>query len=63
MLRRGRRVVDRLDSIVRVAFEGNAVVLEKWRVAKRVQAIRGGSSSAADETLLTPPPAPQPAAA
>jgi hypothetical protein len=63
MLRRGRRVVDRLDSIVRVAFEGNAVALEKWRVAKRVQAIRGGSSSAADETLLTPPPAPQPAAA
>jgi len=64
MLRRGRRAVDRLDSTVRVAFEGNAVVLEKWRVAKRVQAIRGGSSQATEETTLqTPPPAPQPAAA
>lgn len=36
MLRRGRRAVDGLDSVVRVAFEGNLVVLEKWRVAKRV---------------------------
>jgi hypothetical protein len=65
MLRRGRRAVDRLDSIVRVAFEGNAVALEKWRVAKRVQAIRGGTSSATEDTTLepTPAPAPQPAAA
>jgi hypothetical protein len=65
MLRRGRRAVDRLDSIVRVAFEADPVVLEKWRVAKRVQAIRGGGSSTAEEATieLTPPPAPQPAAA
>jgi hypothetical protein len=65
MLRRGRRAVDRLDSTVRVAFEGNEVVLEKWRVAKRVQAIRGGSSSSPiDVTTLEPtPPGPQPAAA
>lgn len=64
-LRRGRRAVDRLDSIIRVAFEGDAVALETWRVAKRVQAIRGGGSvSAIEETTLEPtPPAPQPEAA
>ena len=64
-LRRGRRAVDRLDSIVRVAFEGNEVVLEKWRVAKRVQAVRGGSSVALELETIEPtlPPAPQPAAA
>jgi hypothetical protein len=63
MLRRGRRAVDRLDSVVRVAFEGNEVVLEKWRVAKRVQAIRGVSSSANEVTPVEQLPAPASTAA
>lgn len=65
MLRRGRRAVDRLDAVVRVAFENDPVVLEKWRIAKRVQGIRGGSSPAKPEAAieLVPPSGPQPAAA
>jgi hypothetical protein len=65
MLRRGRRAVDRLDSVVRVAFEGNEVALEKWRVAKRVQAVRGVTSSANEATTVEqlPAPASPPAAA
>ena len=41
-LRRGREAVDALDSIVQNAFEGNAVVLAAWNVAKRVKALPGG---------------------
>lgn len=65
MLRRGRRAVDRLDAIVRVAFEGNEVVLEKWRVAKRVQAVRGGSTARVEVPApeQTPTLIPQPTAA
>ena len=54
MLRRGRRAVDRLDAVVRVAFEGNDIVLERWRIAKRVQAVRGGGSSSATEPTIQP---------
>ena len=39
-LRRGRKAVDRLDAIVRIAFEGDEVALEQWRVAKRAHAQR-----------------------
>ena len=35
-LRRGRTAVKRIDSVVRIAFEGNEVVLREWRAAKRV---------------------------
>jgi hypothetical protein len=42
-LRRGRKAVDRLDSVVRIAFEGDAVALEQWRVAKRAHAVRVGA--------------------
>lgn len=65
MLRRGRRAVDRLDAVVRVAFESDPVALEKWRVAKRVQAVRGGSSPAVEEASidLAPPSGAQPTAA
>lgn len=38
-LRRGRLAVKRLDSIVRVAFEGNDVVLARWGAMKRVRAL------------------------
>ncbi|MBL8996262.1 MAG: hypothetical protein JNL44_03005 [Gemmatimonadetes bacterium] len=40
-LRRGRRAVDRLDAVVRVAFEGDEVVLTAWRSAKRVRLLPG----------------------
>lgn len=35
-VRRGRRAVDRLDAIVRASFDGDAVTLGRWRVAKRM---------------------------
>ena len=54
MLRRGRRAVDRLDAVVRVAFEGDDIVLERWRIAKRVQGVRGGGSSSATEATIQP---------
>ena len=41
-LRRGRRAVDRLDSIVRASFFRDEVVLARWRTAKRVQLLPGG---------------------
>ena len=44
-LRRGRRAVDRLDSVVRVAFEGDEVVLTTWRATKRVRQLPGGSNT------------------
>jgi len=30
-LRRGRRAVERLDSIVRASFDGDEVTLARWR--------------------------------
>jgi hypothetical protein len=48
-IKRGRRTVDVLDTIVRAAFLGDQNVLAKWRNARRVQAVPGtanvGSSS------------------
>lgn len=41
-MRRGRRVVDRLDAVVRAAFEGDAVTLATWRAAKRAHQLSGG---------------------
>jgi hypothetical protein len=35
-MRRGRRAVDRLDAVVRAAFDSDPVVLARWRTAKRV---------------------------
>jgi hypothetical protein len=52
-VRRGRRAVEMLDSIVTPAFEGNDVVLAAWRAAKKVYA--NGSAGGA-----VPAPAPQP---
>ena len=42
-LRRARLAVDRLDAIVRVAFDGDEVVLTAWRAAKRVHQLPGGA--------------------
>lgn len=41
-LRRGRRAVQRLDSIVRASFYRDEVILARWRTAKRVQLVPGG---------------------
>lgn len=46
-LRRGRRAVDRLDAVVRVAFEGDEAVLAEWRSAKRVRQLPGGRNTQA----------------
>ena len=46
-LRRGRRAVDRLDAVVRVAFEGDEGVLAVWRSAKRVRQLPGGRNTEA----------------
>lgn len=51
-LRRGRQAVEMLDTIVRIAFEGNDVVLAEWRVARRVRALPGGGPT----EPLTPEP-------
>ncbi|MBK7906184.1 MAG: hypothetical protein IPJ78_06405 [Gemmatimonadetes bacterium] len=44
-LRRGRLAVDRLDAVVRVAFEGDEVVLATWRATKRVRQLPGGAGT------------------
>lgn len=46
-LRRGRLAVGRLDAVVRVAFEGDEVVLATWRATKRVHQRAGGSGTPA----------------
>ena len=46
-LRRGRRAVDRLDAVVRVAFEGDEVLIAAWRATKRVHQLPGGASTRA----------------
>ena len=53
-LARGRRAVDLLDAMVTSAFKGDADLLAKWRVAKRVQATPGGSS--APQAVAAPAP-------
>jgi len=54
-LRRGRRAVARLDALVRIAFEGNDVVLARWAAVKRVRAV---PIPAAPEESTTPTPTP-----
>ena len=44
-LRRGRLAVDRLDAVVRVAFDGDEAVLAAWRSAKRVRQLPGARST------------------
>jgi hypothetical protein len=68
-LRRARLAVDRLDAIVRVAFEGDEAVISEWRVMKRVHRLPSGAVTGAPigeeahETTHEPVPAPQPIAA
>jgi hypothetical protein len=44
-LRRGRLAVDRLDAVVRVAFEGDEELIATWRTMKRVHRLPGGAST------------------
>jgi hypothetical protein len=44
-IKRGRRVVDLLDTIVTTTFYDDENVRAKWRSAKRVRAIPGGGNS------------------
>jgi len=44
-IRRGRQLVEILDTIVNDAFRGDETMLAKWRVARRVQRVRGGARS------------------
>ncbi len=41
-LRRGRRAIERLDSIVRASFYRDEVTMTRWRTAKRVQLLPSG---------------------
>lgn len=54
-LTRGRRCVRMLDAMVLDAFAGQADVIAKWKLAKRVQDLPGSSARAtggtADENL------------
>lgn len=44
-IRRGRSAIDRLDAVVRAAFDGDEETLAKWRAAKRVHQLTGPSAS------------------
>ena len=62
-IRRGRKAVEVLDSIVRAAFAESDVVLARWQVAKRLQSLPGGTpaadptSAAATTVTVTQPSA------
>ncbi|MCC7001285.1 MAG: hypothetical protein IT357_03940 [Gemmatimonadaceae bacterium] len=49
-IRRGRNAVDRLDAVVKAAFDGDAETLAKWRAAKRVHQLTGGAAARGDDT-------------
>ena len=53
-LRRARATVKRLDAVVRMAYAGNDVVLEKWRFAKRITAVRTTPAEPATTPDITP---------
>ena len=58
-IKRGRRVVDVLDTIVKAAFRGDQDVLAKWRSAKRVRALPGpGAGAEGGEVMPTAPATP-----
>lgn len=49
-IRRGRSAIDRLDAVVRAAFDGDVETLAKWRAAKRVHQLSGPSAARGTET-------------
>jgi hypothetical protein len=60
-IKRGRRAVNLIDTIVRTAFRGDQALLAKWRIARRVRGVANGggirNEVAQDTTPSTPPPA------
>jgi hypothetical protein len=57
-IRRGRRAVEVIDTIVRAAFRGDQNVLAKWRNARRVHAMPGGASAGSVGSDVAPDAAP-----
>jgi hypothetical protein len=53
-MRRARRAVDRLDAVVRAAFDGNDAALATWRSAKRVHQFPGGLPARGTNTVEVP---------
>lgn len=51
-LSRGRRAIDRLDAVVRVAFEGDEERLATWRSMKRVHRLPSGARTRASEDAV-----------
>jgi hypothetical protein len=47
-IKRGRRALTGLDAIVRRTFRDKPDVLEKWRSAKRLRGVPGGSGAVSD---------------
>lgn len=58
-LRRARSSIKRIDALVRMAYAGNEPVLERWKSAKRVVAVR----TTAEDQVATPDITPAKAAA
>jgi hypothetical protein len=54
-LRRGRKALTVLDSIVQSAFAGNDVVLREWEVAKKLRATAVVGSAATPQPTTTAP--------
>jgi hypothetical protein len=44
-IKRGRRAVDVLDTIVKAAFRDDSNVLAEWRSAKRIRALPSGTNA------------------
>ena len=49
-IRKSRAAVKRIDSLVRIAYEGNEVVLERWKATKRVFALPVSAPAASAPT-------------
>ena len=52
-IKRGRKAVDLLDTIVTSAFAGRLDILAKWRVAKRLRAVPSSSVASVDSAAPT----------
>lgn len=49
-VRKARAAVKRIDALVRISYEGNVVVLERWKAAKRVLGVATISKTDTTET-------------
>lgn len=55
-VKRGRDAVEMLDAIVTTSFVSNPDVLAKWHLARRIQALPGGPSTAGGAADANPAP-------